>query len=94
MSGRILEAMAVVAAAYATAIAGTGCSAACNRPLQKLPAGAYVTKDATSATDWHADQYRLTLSADRESVVEEFDLGGRHYRLTYASSVYQHENAM
>lgn len=73
--------------AVITALSTAGCSSVCSANDGPVVAGSYVISGYDSAGSWHADNYQLTLSADRRSVVEVFDLDGKHYELHYSSVV-------
>jgi hypothetical protein len=72
------------------ALGGAGCSSPLCGGHSSLTGGSYALDPATEERKlyswqiWQAANYRLTLSADRTTVVEEFDLSGKHYRFVYA----------
>ena len=63
------------------------------KPKTPVTPGSYVVNPAgygsyQNEDDWRADNYVMTISSDKRSLEESFDIGGKHYHLTYAMTVH------
>lgn len=76
---------------YGAAFATSGCSP-CTATSAPIASGSYVIAPealyhSQNGKAWSADNYQLTVSEDRRTFEETFDLGGKRYHLVYSGSV-------
>ena len=78
---------------YGASLATSGCSSSiCTATSAPIASGTYVIGPEAlyhpqNGKAWSADNYQLTVSEDRRTFEEMFDLDGKRYHLIYSGSV-------